>query len=149
MRAGTGQIGESAGSRSRRAVPRNRRQALRLAAGCPVTVVWEEAGESQQVLGRCLDISSGGARIEASENIPCSTHVHIRFLEELNLEAGGVVRHSNETGVFGVEFSQLTFRGLPMRGKRRSPYTTAAAAAAVVTAAVVLVLLLLNIPPWW
>lgn len=56
--------------------------------------------------------------------VPVHTAIHLRFLDDLNFEADGIVRHSTGKGSIGVEFTRMMFCGslvphkspsLPMR----------------------------------
>ncbi|MEN6537135.1 MAG: PilZ domain-containing protein [Bryobacteraceae bacterium] len=91
----------------------------RLLAGFDVAITWKVDGKPCSVTGKCLDISSGGARIQASTVPPVSTLVYLKFLSDLNLEANGIVRYANEQGSIGIEFTQMTFCGSVIRHKPR------------------------------
>ncbi|HSB18037.1 MAG TPA: PilZ domain-containing protein [Bryobacteraceae bacterium] len=83
----------------------------RLPAGIRVEVGWDERGKHRLEGGRCIDISENGARVEIGEMVPVRTAIHLRFLDDVNFQADGIVRHSTGKGSIGVEFTQMMFCG--------------------------------------
>jgi len=67
---------------------------------------------------------------------------------DLQLEAYGVVRHSEE-GSAGVEFSQLVWRGLPLRRSRTPLVANVASPLLILSAIVMLAILFPNLRPHW
>jgi len=69
-------------------------------------VIWEnDGGATEWTLGRCLDVSESGARLEISHSFPAFQRVYLR-LSDLSIESYGVVRHASVHGTIGVEFNQ-------------------------------------------
>jgi len=104
---------------NKEAQPSEHRHNPRLLAGFDVAITWKVDGKLCSVTGKCLDISSGGTRVQAATAPPVSTLVYLKFLSDLNLEANGIVRYANEQGSIGIEFTQMTFCGSVIRHKPR------------------------------
>lgn len=74
----------------------------------PVRVGWlETGGEQKYVVGRCLDVSESGMRIEVPEPIPRGVYVTIRA-DAISLVGNASVRSTSRKAtrfILGLEFS--------------------------------------------
>jgi len=116
----------------------------RISAGCAVVISWGAGRERKEVSGNCLDISRGGARIEIADTIPVSTWIRMRF-GEFNLEAEGVVRHS-DAGALGVEFKRVTVSGPLLPHKPKTILSEVGTPLAIIGALVVIAIATLGFP---
>ncbi len=77
----------------------------------PVEVSWEtEPGSTWQGLGRCVDVSAGGLRLELRDPIPVGTPITFSVLDR-NMRGTALVRHCNFIGlrnVIGVQFNEVS-----------------------------------------
>jgi hypothetical protein len=75
----------------------------------PATISWTEEGDRDRyVVGRCVEISAAGLRIELPQPIPYLTYVTLR-VQGIPLAISGRVRHSRTQGLkctTGLELSQ-------------------------------------------
>lgn len=125
------------------------RTSPRLPAGYRVEIGWEGQDRYRVDSGRCLDISEGGARIELAETVPVCTEIHLRFLDNLNFEADGVVRHSTGRGFIGVEFTRMLFCGSLVRHSKRWLPGKLGTPIVVISAFLILFAWLTDILPKW
>jgi hypothetical protein len=74
-----------------------------------VRISWVDSqGCSRYMMGKCLDVSEEGIRVEVPEPIPARTNVMIRA-EQINLTSPAVVKHVERQGLsyfLGLELSQ-------------------------------------------
>jgi hypothetical protein len=71
----------------------NRRRS-RIPCDSPIRVSWDdEQGQPSYIVGKCIDISEDGLRIEVRESIPLGTRVQFR-IEALDETGSGSVRHA-------------------------------------------------------
>ena len=86
-----------------------RRRHPRYTGNVAAWVAWREKdGSHRHLMGRCVDISVSGARIELAFSIPPGTNV-TAGIPRLNLTAKAVVRHCTESMqlfAVGIEFKQ-------------------------------------------
>jgi hypothetical protein len=82
---------------------------VRTACNLPATITWtEEGNRDRYVIGKCVEISTTGLRIELPQPIPYLTYVTLR-IEGVALAISGRVRHSRARGLkctTGLELSQ-------------------------------------------
>jgi hypothetical protein len=136
---------------TRRPAEPDLRRHPRLQASSRVDITWRTNGSAHETSGRCLDISPGGVRIEVTDAIPVSSSVQVRFVDDFNLEAFGVVRHAGAQGSIGIEFSKLIFCGSILRHKR-NPLRTVGVSVLVISGLAGLVILTQIFPsivPEW
>ena len=93
----------------RRTSSRERRRHTRQPMNEPVTLHWEEAGNTFCARACCVDISTSGARVEAESLYrPFPSQTKIRFqIESLKLAGTAIVRHSvrrSRKMIIGLEF---------------------------------------------
>jgi hypothetical protein len=74
-----------------------------------VRISWEGAhGVSMFTLGKCLDVSEGGMRIEVSEPIPARSRVLLQA-DQIKVGGSASVKHVARLGskyILGLELSQ-------------------------------------------
>jgi hypothetical protein len=78
-----------------------------------------------------------------------ATSVHLRFRDDLNFEADGLVCHSNEQNSVGVEFTRMMFCGSLVRRKSRTLLGRARMPLEAISGLVLLVILLLVLQRDW
>jgi len=90
------------------------RRESRVTSGDPVRVSWEDVTEGQRfAIGKCVDVSASGLRIEVLAPIPVHTRLMIRA-ERLGLSGPAVVKHSLRRGgkyVIGLQLSEGRLSG--------------------------------------
>jgi len=74
------------------AITKESRRNNRFPCAGPVRLSWDERGQPQYALGKCIDISKAGLRVELQESIPVRTRVAFR-MEAINESGSGTVRH--------------------------------------------------------
>ncbi len=121
------------------------RRHLRLSTDSRVAISWQADDEPRETSGRCLDISEGGARIEVLDVVPVSSRVRLRFIEDLNFEAYGVVRHSGG-GFIGVEFSQMIWQGSLIQQKSRPLFARVVKSLILIAGLLLVLVVLLELP---
>jgi hypothetical protein len=93
---------------------RDLRRDPRLASGDAVRISWEDLAVGQRfALGKCVDVSASGLKIEVLAPIPVHTSLMIRA-ENLGLSGPAVVKHSLRRGakyVIGVQLSEGRLSG--------------------------------------
>lgn len=87
-----------------------RRRANRTTCDVSVTISWtdEEGNRERYLVGKCVEISATGLRIELLQPIPYLTYVTLR-IAGMDLAASARVRHSRSRGLkatMGLELSQ-------------------------------------------
>lgn len=92
------------------ALEKIRRRGSRTACDISVTISWteEEGNRDRYLLGKCVEISETGLRIELLQPIPYLTYVTLR-IAGMNLATSARVRHSRTRGLkatMGLELSQ-------------------------------------------
>jgi hypothetical protein len=84
------------------------RRGNRVPCAGPVRVTWDDdRGQTHYALGKCLDISENGLRVELQESIPVRTRVAFR-IERIDESGSGSVRHAtrrNMKVVLGISLS--------------------------------------------
>jgi hypothetical protein len=84
------------------------RRGKRIPCAGPVRLSWEDVrGQTQYAVGKCIDISEAGLRVEVRESIPVRTRVAFR-IEAINESGSGSVRHAtrrNMKVVLGLALS--------------------------------------------
>jgi hypothetical protein len=74
-----------------------------------VQIHWEVAlGQPKHALGRCLDVSESGLRVELPEPIPTHANVLLQA-DQLNLRGPATVKHVERQGskyILGLQLSQ-------------------------------------------
>lgn len=73
-----------------------------------------EGGGAKSLLTNCIDVATGGMRLDASESIPSSTNV-VFTLPDADFEGNARVRYTTRNGtgfVVGLEFTEETSREL-------------------------------------
>ena len=92
-----------------RPVSNLRRRHVRYAGNVAAWVAWHDSsGIRRHLMGRCIDISVSGARLELSSATPAGMTVTVG-IPRLNLTATSIVRHCQEIGgkfTLGVEFQK-------------------------------------------
>ena len=86
----------------------NTRRFGRTAYAGGIRLGWDERGELRYLQAKCLDISTGGLRVEASAGIPLQSRVSLR-VDELNLSGSAILKHVERRGskyVLGLQLSQ-------------------------------------------
>jgi hypothetical protein len=87
---------------------KDKRRDARLASGDPVRLAWEDAATGPTfVIGKCVDVSAAGLKIEVQVAVPVRARIMVR-VESLGLSGSAVVKHSLRRGakyVIGVELS--------------------------------------------
>jgi hypothetical protein len=90
-----------------------------------VRISWETTlGSSQYAVGRCLDVSETGLRIEVPEPIPARTTVLLQA-DQINLRGPATVKHVARQGskyILGLELCQ-TLRDQALKAIRE-PWTS-------------------------
>jgi len=81
-----------------------------MACHISVTISWteEEGGQDRYMVGKCVEISAKGLRIELLQPIPYLTYVTLR-IQGMHLATSARVRHSWTRGlkaIVGLELSQ-------------------------------------------
>ena len=75
----------------------------------PIRIAWEtENGELRYAMGKCVDISESGLRIELPEPVPVRSYVTLRA-DGINLSARASVRSVDRRGIrclVGLQLSQ-------------------------------------------
>jgi len=91
-----------------RVMSKESRGGYRIPCAGPVRLSWDdERGQTQYAVGKCIDISENGLRVEVRESIPLRTRVAFR-IEGINESGSGSVRHTtrrNMKVVLGVALS--------------------------------------------
>jgi hypothetical protein len=80
-------------------VNKESRRRHRIPCAGPVRLSWEdERGQTQYALGKCIDISEAGLRVELQQMIPVRTRVAFR-MEAINESGSGSVRHATRRNI--------------------------------------------------
>src|SRR4051812_46280680 len=74
-----------------------------------IHISWEDQRRGAMfAMGRCIDVSPNGLRVELPHGIPIRQQVHLRA-ERINVSGSATVRHSrqhNDKYIIGLELSQ-------------------------------------------
>lgn len=76
----------------------------------PVRISWEDQGQPHFAIGKCVEISETGLRIEILEKIRPGTRIQIAA-ERIKLAGSATVRHVTHKGAkyqLGLELTQFT-----------------------------------------
>jgi hypothetical protein len=100
---------------------KNIRRHRRIPYTGPIRVSWDERGEPRFAMGKCVDISEDGLRIEVPKPVPRGASIHLAA-ERIKLAGAATVKHSARRGamyLLGLELSravlQRTIAGLEGR----------------------------------
>ena len=86
----------------KRTLPELRRQ-IRQVKKARASLYWDDGHSGPQFThGDCLNISESGMRLQLQRRVPSGSAVHVR-LDTLGFAAFGVVKHSDERGIIGIE----------------------------------------------
>lgn len=86
---------------------KNIRRHNRIVCQGPVRISWQAADGPRFALGKCMDVSAGGLRIECLDAVPVRTMVLLN-VERLNVSGSATVKHVARRGakcVVGLELS--------------------------------------------
>jgi hypothetical protein len=89
-------------------IPKNRRRFRRIPQVRPVRIGWEEQGEQRFAIGRCLDLSEVGMRIEIAQPVTRGARIMIAA-EHIKFSGSASVRHVIRLGsryMLGAELTQ-------------------------------------------
>ena len=78
-------------------IPKNRRRYRRILHSRPVRIGWEEHGEQRFAIGRCLDLSESGMRLEIAQPVTRGTRIMIAA-EHIKFSGSGAIRHVLRVG---------------------------------------------------
>ena len=87
--------------------PKNSRRHRRIPYSGPIRVSWEDQGQPRFAIGRCVDISEDGLRIEVHQPLKRGASIQLAA-ERIKLAGAATVKHSVQRGsrhLLGLELS--------------------------------------------
>jgi hypothetical protein len=87
---------------------KNSRRHHRIPYLAPMRISWEDQGEQCYATARCIDLSEGGMRVEATQQVRPGTRILISA-ERLKLSGAASVRRTERYGgkyLLGLQFTQ-------------------------------------------
>jgi len=91
----------------------------RYAVSFPISLMWEEAGTVRRILGRCVDLSPEGIKVEARDRVNTGTAVLVSS-HQFGRMGQATVRHVQRDKmqcVIGLKFGTAFGLGDPARRK--------------------------------
>ena len=88
---------------------KNLRRHRRVTYVGPIRISWEEQGQARFAMGKCIDISETGLRIESPQPVRAGTGIQLGA-ERIKLVGAAVVKHMVRNGskyLLGVELTQV------------------------------------------
>jgi hypothetical protein len=86
----------------------NSRRHARVRYTGAVRLAWDEHGVPRYALGKCVDLSSNGLRVEAPVGIPVGSRISLR-IDELKVSAAALLKNVSRRGsksLMGLELGQ-------------------------------------------
>jgi hypothetical protein len=84
------------------------RRHRRIPSAGPIRISWDDPSGPRYAMGKCIELSESGARVEVPVNIPVRTSVTLNA-ERIKLAGSASVRHVTRHGakyILGPELSQ-------------------------------------------
>ena len=88
---------------------KNKRRHRRVSYLSPIRISWEDRGQQRYALGKCVDISQAGLRLETPQPIAPGTLIQVAA-DQVKLSGSATVKHTVRIGskyLLGAELTQF------------------------------------------